>query len=403
MPEERPGGLPPRVALKIQRRRYAAEAVYEIGVHYDLRRGGGDTGGIVALHEAFLHDGHICMACERHGRSLGRALGRGPLPPGRARRVVRRLLGALAAMHARGYAHTDLKPDNILYDTRTGDARLADLGCAECELRQGSHPGTREYLAPEILLGAPLTPALDLWSLGCTVFEMLTGACLFLPRRAAARKYREFSDGADAIEVPLAESEVRDLAEEQAEQYRPGDVLAEKYRLRRRLGSGRFGTVWDAERISGRALDGAYATLWGHAQSLAAGPTASERETADQAWRRAKGAADLLDLALNYEHVLLIAALCGPFPEALLDDARYRQSFFESDGALRFRPEIRRVSLRERLRRGSTLRGRALDLAVDFLASLLRLDPAGRPTPAAALAHPWLSTRQRQSAPRRKN
>ena len=381
---------PDRVALKIQRRRYAAEAVWEIGIHHQLRKHGATT-GIVRFHEAFLFDGHICMACERHGRSLQRAVRRGPLPPARVRRVVRRLLEALGSIHACGYTHTDVKPDNILYDPRTGEARLADLGCATLKLRQGSHPGTREYLAPEILLGAPLDSSLDLWSLGCTVFEMLTGECLFHPRRIASRKYREFSSGADAIEVPLADHELRDLAEEEAEQRAPGDVVNGKYKLRRRLGSGRFATVWDVERISKRKIDADLAILSSHAQSLAAARqevTASEE--ADRTWRRAKGADDVLDLALRYEHVLLMATHCGMFPPLLLEGARYRASFFEPDGAPRFRPAVRRVSLRERLRRGCDLRGPALDLACDFLSGLLRLDPAERPAVVAALGHAWL-------------
>jgi hypothetical protein len=85
-----------------------------------------------------------------------------------------------------------------------------------------------------------------------------------------------------------------------------------------------------------------------------------------------------------------MATLGGTFPQTLIEGARYRDSFLEPDGALRFRPAIRRVSLRERLRRGSDLRGPALDGACDFLLGLLQVDPHARPTVAAAREHAWL-------------
>ena len=381
-----------RIALKVQRRCYSRAAVYEVAIHYKIQRTAGPGGGIVGLREAFLHDGHVCMAFDRHGRSLSRALRRGPLPPARARRTACVLAEALDRMHRCGYAHTDVKPGNILYDPRTGVACLADLGCADAELREGIRPGTRDYLSPEILLGSPLAPSLDLWSLGCTVFEMLAGAPLFDPWREAGKKYREFSKGVDRVEVPLGEEELRDRAEEKAEQLASGDVVAGKYRVLRVLGGGRFGTVWDAQRISDAVLDGTYDTLWTHAQRTTdAEPPETDRESADHRWRHAKGASDLLELVLNYEHVLLIAALRGAFPPAMIEAARFRASYFESDGALRFRPGIRPASLREKLRRRTTLRGGALDLAEDFLGALLQVDPAARPTAAAALAHPWLA------------
>lgn len=380
-----------RVALKIQRRRYAMDAVQEISVFHALRRADAAGGGLIEMHDAFLHDGHVCIAFEKHGRSLSGVLDRGPLPPARARRVVRRMLEALAALHRCGYAHTDVKPGNILYDARTGEARLADLGLADDTLRQGSRPGTRDYLAPEILLGAPLSTAVDLWSLGCTTFELLTGTRLFQSRRAAARKYREFATGRQALAVPMAERAIADKAEARAEQYAPGAVIAGKYRLLRQLGRGTFGTVWEAARISDAELDGAYATLWGHAQKLQAdAPVETERDEADRAWRRAKGANDLLELALYHQLIQLQASLCGPFPESLIGAGFYRASYFEPDGRIRFHAKTRLVSLRERLRRGCDLRGPALGLAADFIGSLLRLDPAARAEATAALAHPWL-------------
>ncbi len=382
----------PRVARKVQRRRYASAAVYEIGVLRELRRAGAGAGaGIVELVEAFLYEGHVCMAFRLHGRSLAHVLDRGPLPPARVRHVVRQLLEALTGMHGAGLTHTDVKPGTVLDDGRTQLARLAGLGLAARTLRQGLKRGTRDFLAPEVLLGAPLTPALDLWSLGCTAFELLTGARLFDPRVAAGRHYREFTNGPGAIAVPLAESEIANRAEEWAEQYAPGAVLAGKYRLRRELGSGSFGTVWEAECLCEAMLDASDAALAECAeQAEASAPSETERERADRHWRRAKGAKDLLDLALKHQHIQLMTGLCGPFPRALIASGRYRASYFEADGAVRFRPEIRPISLRDRLRRRSVLRGAALSVVVDFLRCLLRLDPAERPSAAGALGHRWL-------------
>ena len=385
-----------KVALKIQRRRYSKVAVFEVAFHHLLRRELGPCGDIIGFREAFLHDGHICMAFEKHGRSLDHTLDRRPLPPARVKRVTRQLLRAVERMHHCGYAHTDIKPDNILYDARAGTARLADLGSADNRFRQGSTFGTREYMAPELIIGAPLSPALDMWSLGCTVFEMLTGRRLFSPRKAAAKKYREFSDDDDAIEVPLAESVKADEAAEQAEQFPPGATIAGKYALEKVLGSGRFGTVWLARRQNNNPLDGSYATLSAYAGSLpGSSSTAGEKNSRDQEWRKARGADDLLDLALNYEHVLEIVRLRGPVPPPMIQAARFRASYFEEDGAPRFRPAIRRTSLRALVRRLGKLPAEEAETASDFLTSLLAVDPSARSSASLALTHPWLAPSRR--------
>lgn len=378
-------------ALKIQRRKYAAKAVHEIAVHHDVLSQRGACPHLVALRECFLHDGHVCAAYEKHGAGLDLFLAHGGLPVEETKSITRQMLGALAHLHACGYAHADVKPGNILYDGRTGEARLADLGLADRKFRQGSVRGTRDWLPPETLLGAPLTPARDLWSLGATVFELLAGKKLFDSRRAAGRQYREFIDGPHAIAVPLAASEIANRAEERAEQYTAGAVVAGKYALLRKLGSGTFGTVWAAGCDSDAPLGGSLADLREYAWQVdAAAPPETGRERTDREWRRTKGAKDLLELALHHQLIQLMAGLRGPFPPALVESGSFRASYFEPDGAVRFRPAIRRVSLREHLRRRCALRGPALGAAVDFIASLLRLDPAGRPSAAAALEHPWL-------------
>ena len=374
------------VALKIQRRRYSKAAVFEISIHRLVRRETGGCDGIIALHEAFLHDGHVCTAFEKHGRSLDDALNGHPLPVARVRQITRELLLALDRLHRCGYAHTDIKPDNILYDPDTGTARLADLGSADNQLRQGTTFGTRGYFAPEVIIGAPLSTAVDMWSLGCTVFEMLTGRRLFNPRRAAAKKYREFSRDEDAVEVPLAASAKADEAAEEAEQFTPGAIIAEKYTLENELGRGRFGTVWSARPLHATPRDDSYDTLWNYAQSVLPNADAAH-DPGEREWKRARGADDILDLTLNYEYLLQIASLSGPVPPEMVNSACFRAGYFEADGTLRFRPKIRRCPLSSRLGKVA----RDTPHAHDFLASLLTVDPAARASVARALEHPWLA------------
>lgn len=381
-----------QVALKIQRRRYFSEAVREIATYQRLREATGACPEIINLREVFLHDGHVCMVFEKHGNSLAAALDRGAISTARARRATRQVLIALDRLHRSGFAHTDVKPDNILYCPRTGDARLADLGDAVERLHRGTLYGTREYTPPEVLLGAPLARSLDMWSVGCTVFEMLTARVLFNARAAAAKKYQEFNQ-AGGKDLPLAASVVQDRADEEAEQLPRGRIVANKYRLEHELGCGRFSTVWLAKTVSDISVDASRKILGNHVPDVDVRRRArTERQRDERRWRKSKGAADLLDLALNYEQLLLMVALRGSFPQTMIKAGRFRASYFEEDGMPRFRPALRRVSLRDRLRRSCTLRGRALDKATDFLEGCLTIDPSQRIAADAALAHPWMSS-----------
>lgn len=378
-----------QIALKIHRRKYPRAATWEIYVH-SLLNSADEEPAFVKLHEYFLHDGHVCLAFEKHGRSLSEAISRKPLTLAHTKQVTRRILLGLSELHAQGYAHSDVKPENILYDARRGDARLADLGSATNRLKQCMSCGTREYIAPELLLGAPVSVEFDLWSVGCTVFEMLTGKLLFAPRRAAARKYKEFHVEHPAI--LMAESVAKDREEESAEQYRKGAIVAGKYLLKRKLGQGHFGTVWAAEASHARKVGGGHVEVWNHAAAVInSRPEATEQEKRDSLWQKEKGADDLIDLAITHEHTILMHTLLGPFPAGLVQGARYRESYFETDGALRFRPEIKPVPIRERLRRATKLRGADLDSTADFLSSMLQMDKAARMSAEAATRHAWLA------------
>ncbi|HUG99409.1 MAG TPA: protein kinase [Gammaproteobacteria bacterium] len=117
------------------------------------------------------------------GERLRNRLARGgpaPLPVAEAMRIARQLSDALAYLHRRGLAHRDVKPANI-FITAAGDVRLIDFGLAAWIDRAGV-PGspapkswTPLYASPETLAGAPPDFRDDVYSLGCVVYEMLTG------------------------------------------------------------------------------------------------------------------------------------------------------------------------------------------------------------------------------------
>lgn len=113
------------------------------------------------------------------GRNLREILGaRGSLAPRQAAEIVRQLLGALAAAHERGLVHRDVKPENVMVTvdgavkvTDFGIARLADSGSTTGELL-----GTVAYVSPEQIRGETLDGRADLYSTGCMLYELLTGA-----------------------------------------------------------------------------------------------------------------------------------------------------------------------------------------------------------------------------------
>jgi serine/threonine-protein kinase len=99
------------------------------------------------------------------------------------RRMLLDILGGLELAHQRGIIHRDVKPANIFFDAR-GASKLGDFGVAHLldlgQTQTGGLIGTLAYMAPEQITGARLTIAADLYAVGITLFEALTGRLPFL-------------------------------------------------------------------------------------------------------------------------------------------------------------------------------------------------------------------------------
>jgi serine/threonine-protein kinase len=100
------------------------------------------------------------------------------LPDALVLRLSARVAHALSHAHEQGVIHRDLKPANVLVDLVHDAVKVADFGVAHMAgtslTCSGLLLGTPAYMAPELLAGAPPTPACDAWSLGVLTYELLS-------------------------------------------------------------------------------------------------------------------------------------------------------------------------------------------------------------------------------------
>jgi ABC-type branched-subunit amino acid transport system substrate-binding protein len=121
-----------------------------------------------------------------HGEPLDRRLAREPmLSTYEIIRIGRQIAEGLAAAHERGLIHRDIKPANIWLEADTGRVKILDFGLARAAMdsahltRTGMIMGTPAYMSPEQADGRAVDGRADLFSLGCILYEMATGATPF--------------------------------------------------------------------------------------------------------------------------------------------------------------------------------------------------------------------------------
>ncbi|WP_405558055.1 serine/threonine-protein kinase [Streptomyces sp. NBC_01171] len=161
---------------------------------------------VVGVRDFGEYDNRLFLVMDLiEGDSLAGALtSQGTLPAERVARVAAEAADGLAAAHRQGIVHRDIKPANLLLDA-DGTLKIGDFGIARflddpgnALTATGQIVGTSLYLAPERALGRPAGAASDVYSLGCVLYQLLTGRPPFQADSALAVLHQHL----DAVPVP---------------------------------------------------------------------------------------------------------------------------------------------------------------------------------------------------------
>ncbi|UZJ56539.1 hypothetical protein CBS101457_005859 [Exobasidium rhododendri] len=144
-----------------------------------------DKKHMIRLIGHFEHRKHLCMVFESLSMNLREVIKRFGKDVGLNLRAVRayahQMFLSLSLMRKAEIMHADIKPDNILVNENKTILKMCDLGSAStlAEMEITPYLVSRFYRAPEIILGLPYDCSLDMWSIGCTLYELYSGRILF--------------------------------------------------------------------------------------------------------------------------------------------------------------------------------------------------------------------------------
>ena len=208
------------VALKILAPSYAEDDAFRERLLRESRLAASlDHPNVVPVYDAGEADGRFFLAMRYvDGADLRTLLRReGSIDPERTLGIVSQVADALDAAHARGLVHRDVKPSNVLLDER-GHCYLVDFGLTQSvasreQPTDGSLLGTLDYVAPEQIRGDPVDARADVYSLGCLLFECLTGDVPFGRASEVATIYAHLEERAPSAHelnpaLPLAIDDV---------------------------------------------------------------------------------------------------------------------------------------------------------------------------------------------------
>lgn len=158
------------------------------------------------------------------GETLADVITHGPVP--NALDVLLQVTRGVAAAHARHVVHRDIKPSNILITTE-GNAKIVDFGLARVVTNSAmtqslNSSGTLPYMAPEQVMGEPVTAACDVWALGVVLVQMFTATHPFARENTGAIAFAILNQPPDAVDLlpaPLAAVALHALSKDVRHRY----------------------------------------------------------------------------------------------------------------------------------------------------------------------------------------
>jgi eukaryotic-like serine/threonine-protein kinase len=196
-----------------------------------------DHPNIAALRTAFSADNQLIMIMEYvEGDTLAHRLEGGPFPPAEALNYIDQVLAALSYAHAKGIIHRDIKPANMML-TRDGVLKLMDFGIARSGndlglTVTGTTLGSLDYMSPEQVQAQATDGRSDLYSVGVSLYEMVTGQRMFSATSSFSIMEAQIKETPRApIEVqpslpkPLSDIIIMSVAKNPADRFQNADAF----------------------------------------------------------------------------------------------------------------------------------------------------------------------------------
>lgn len=289
------------VALKIYKSSSEYDEYYQNeNSVYNLLKGKKHP-NVVNMIESFYtqseYGKHGCIVFELCGQHLLKLLNRtddGGLPIPIVKKIVKQTLEGIKFLHDNGIIHTDIKPENILLtlsmkqiDTVDDlNIKITDLGSSTpADNLYSLSIGTTPYIPPEVVLRSKYDKSVDIWGIGCLLFELITGECLFDPE--------SFFD--ENCEIDEDDSNDDNSDDNNSDDNKKEENKSEE----------------DNESEE------------------------EDEEESDQEYDTNSSDCDANDWELNHLHLSLFTKILGPIPQSVAKKGEYYEDFFNSRGRLR--------------------------------------------------------------------